>query len=580
MKNRLHALRAALAAQSLDGFILPVNDEFLGEYVPDSAKRLEWLTGFSGSAGMAVILKDKAAFFTDGRYTLQAEQQVGADFARFNSGEMAPERWLAETAEAGSVIGYDPFLHTKAALSRYQSKTPGLVWQAVTPNPVDVLWENRPAVPASRPRIQPIELAGESSESKRKRIAADVHKAGAQALILTAPDSIGWLLNIRGSDVPYTPFILAYAILRADASLVWYLDEARVTPELKAHLGPQVTIASPERLSADLAAFKEQTILYDPAASPVWFHWRLTQSRAIVQDITDPCQLPKACKNEAEQQGAIAAHIRDGLAVTRFLCWLSSQHPAALTELEVAAKLESFRAQSPLYLEPSFNTISGSGPNGAIVHYRADEASNRKLDANSLLLLDSGGQYADGTTDITRTVAIGHPSDEMRDRFTRVLRGHIALARARFPVGTTGSQLDTLARHYLWEAGLDYDHGTGHGVGSYLSVHEGPQRISKRGGDAALALGMIVSNEPGYYKTGEYGIRIESLVLVREAGERFLRFDTLTLVPIDRAVIDAGQLSAPAREWLNEYHARVYATHAPHLDEAERGWLRQATAEL
>jgi len=565
-------LRAALLQHELDGFILPVNDEFLGEYVPDSAKRLTWLTGFTGSAGIAVVLKDKAAFFTDGRYTLQAKTEVKG-FDLHNSGDMAPEKWIATQAAKGTVIGYDPKLHTLHSIRRYEREAKHITWQPVTPNPIDALWKDRPAPPASPVRIQPIEYTGESSADKRTRIAKDITTKGADAAMLTAPDSICWLLNIRGNDVPFTPFILCYALLAKSGKVTLYLDEPRVSSQVRAHLGNDVILKAPSALAGDLANFGKQHVLYDPAGSPAWFYQQLKQASAEIIELADPCALPKACKNKAELEGMRQAHIRDGLAVTRFLHWLNV-NTKPLTEMDAAAKLEEFRKASPLYLEPSFTTIAGSGPNGAIVHYRVTPQTNRPLDKNSMLLLDSGGQYPDGTTDITRTIALGTPTAEMKDRFTRVLKGHIALARAVFPEGTAGSQLDALARQYLWQEKLDYDHGTGHGVGSYLSVHEGPQGISKRSGGVALMPGMILSNEPGYYKAGEYGIRIENLVVVKEmssvAGKRYFGFETITLVPIDMRLVEVSLLTTEEKAWLKDYHQRVFDAHAASLTPEEK----------
>jgi len=572
----LAQLRAALATQKLDGFILPVNDEFMGEYVPESAKRLTWLTGFTGSAGMAVALSDKAAFFTDGRYTLQAKTEVQG-FELFNSGDVTPEKWISEYAPKEAVIGYDPKLHTLQSLRRYEQDAKNVAWKAITPNPIDALWKDRPIAPASAVRIHPLQYAGEASSDKRTRIAKQIEVLGADAAILTAPDSICWLLNIRGSDVPFTPFILCYALLAKSGAVTIYLDEKRISPEAKTHLGKDVIVKSPAQLTADIAAFAQQRVLYSSTSSPVWFYQELRRAEALIVEASDPCVLPKARKNKTELEGMRQAHIRDGRAVTKFLYWLEKcKEP--LTEMGVAAKLEEFRKQSELYLEPSFTTISGSGPNGAVVHYRVTEATNRPLDTDSLLLIDSGGQYLDGTTDITRTVARGKPSAEMKDSFTRVLKGHIALARAVFPEGTTGAQLDALARQYLWQEGLDYDHGTGHGVGSYLSVHEGPQGISKRASSVALEPGMILSNEPGYYKAGEYGIRIENLVAVEEVfkdenGKRFFGFETITLVPIDMRLVDKALLTAEEKKWLREHHWRVYEAHATSLTAYEDDWL-------
>lgn len=584
MPNPVSLLRKTLNDQGFSGFILPAGDEFMGEYVPESAKRLTWLTRFTGSAGLAVVLHDKAAFFTDGRYTLQAKTEVKG-FELYNSSDLTAEAWIAKNAPENAVMAYDPHLHTFSALQRYENSNKNIVWKPIAANPVDGLWQNRPAAPAGIARIHPLQYAGESSAQKRERIAKAIIAKNADVLLLTAPDSICWLLNMRGSDVPFTPFVLCYALLTKTGSVTLYLEETRVPAELKEDWGNEVVLRSPGMLAADMAVCAGQRILYDPAGSPVWFHQQLTSVGAVIIESADLCQLPKACKNATELNGMREAHKRDGLAVTKFLCWLDETTKAGkkLTEMDIVRELENFRKASPLYLEPSFSTISGSGPNGAIVHYRVTDTTNRTLDTDSLLLVDSGGQYQDGTTDITRTIALGNPTAEMKDRFTRVLKGHIALARAVFPQGTTGAQLDALARQYLWEQGLDYDHGTGHGVGSYLSVHEGPQRIGKRGGDAALSPGMIVSNEPGYYKAGEYGIRMESLIAVREAdakaGEKpFLSFETITLVPIDMRAVDQTMLTTEEKAWIAQYHAQVYAGHLPHLSQQEAQWLKQKTA--
>ncbi len=607
MTSRLEQLRASLRQHTIDGFILPVNDEFMGEYVPASARRLEWLTGFTGSAGMAVVLTERdvrrseattpqgeavrsadgesvspikgAAFFTDGRYTLQASQQVQG-YELHNSGDVAPEKWIAANAAKGAVIGFDPRLHTLNMLQRYRKTAKDVTFRPVESNPVDAIWEGRPAAPASAIQIHPLRYAGEEHTTKLKRMGQEVERQGADAAIITAADSICWLLNIRASDVPCTPFALCYALLSKDyGNLFLFIDPARITPELQAHFGQQVTVVHPDAMKDTLARFRGGRVLYDKAASPVWFHDALNEKGVEVVEGDDPCQPAKACKNATELDGTRNAHMRDGLAVVRFLHWLDTEvlYKRALTECSVAHKLEAFRRMSALFKEPSFATIAGSGPNGAIVHYHATPESDRALAGDAILLLDSGGQYPDGTTDITRTIAIGEPTPEMKDRFTRVLKGHIALATAIFPEGTSGGQLDALARQFLWAEGLDYDHGTGHGVGSYLSVHEGPQRISKRGGDVALKPGMILSNEPGYYRCGEYGIRIENLVVVKEhgekAGRKFYAFETLTQAPIDMRLVDDALLTAAEKRWITEYHRAIYKSFAHELTPEELNWL-------
>ena len=533
----LKLLQKKLKEQSLDGFIIPSNDEFMGEYVPDSAKRLEFVTGFTGSAGTALIMQNQQIFFTDGRYTLQAKSEL-QDFEIHNSSEFCLGQWLYENAK-GKKIGYDPKLHSLQSIRMYKS----INIQPVSHNPIDEIWQDRPLPPHSNVRPHPIKYAGVSSEKKRTQIAKQITAKGADLAILTAPDSICWLLNIRGNDVPYTPFILAYAVIHKSGEVDYYIEKSRVKNKIDANIKP------PEKLLADLTKLKGKKVLLDPA-SPVWFANQLKASTII--EAGDLCTLPKSRKNQVEIEGIRQAHIRDGKAVSEFLKWLEKNQD--ITEIEVAEKLEKFRKKSPLYLSPSFATIAGSGANGAIVHYHATPKTNKKLERNSLLLIDSGGQYLDGTTDITRTVAIGKPTEEMKRNFTLVLKGHIALARAVFPKGTRGSQLDPLARQYLWQNELDYDHGTGHGVGSYLSVHEGPQRISKRGGDAVLEVGMILSNEPGYYKTGEYGIRIESLLVVKEVSRGFLGFETLTKAPIDIKLVDKKLFNKEEIEWVSTYN--------------------------
>ena len=533
----LKLLQKKLKEQSLDGFIIPSNDEFMGEYVPDSAKRLEFVTGFTGSAGTALIMQNQQIFFTDGRYTLQAKSEL-QDFEIHNSSEFCLGQWLYENAK-GKKIGYDPKLHSLQSIRMYKS----INIQPVSHNPIDEIWQDRPLPPHSNVRPHPIKYAGVSSEKKRTQIAKQITAKGADLAILTAPDSICWLLNIRGNDVPYTPFILAYAVIHKSGEVDYYIEKSRVKNKIDANIKP------PEKLLADLTKLKGKKVLLDPA-SPVWFANQLKASTII--EAGDLCTLPTSRKNQVEIEGIRQAHIRDGKAVSEFLKWLEKNQD--ITEIEVAEKLEKFRKKSPLYLSPSFATIAGSGANGAIVHYHATPKTNKKLERNSLLLIDSGGQYLDGTTDITRTVAIGKPTEEMKRNFTLVLKGHIALARAVFPKGTRGSQLDPLARQYLWQNELDYDHGTGHGVGSYLSVHEGPQRISKRGGDAVLEVGMILSNEPGYYKTGEYGIRIESLLVVKEVSRGFLGFETLTKAPIDIKLVDKKLFNKEEIEWVSTYN--------------------------
>lgn len=590
LEHKLAALRTILQARGAQGFLLPVGDEFLGEYVPEASQRLAWLTGFTGSAGMALVLPARAGLFVDGRYTLQARQEVPG-MEHFNSGDKRPEAWLAEHMQPGQHLGYDPWLLSQREVERLEKAlTPkGIALLALSPNPVDALWIDRPAAPAGPVHIHPLEYAGEAHAAKRARVGEAIRAAGAEVAVLAATDSINWLLNIRGRDVPFSPLALAYALLETSGRATLYIAPERVDAAVLAHLAADVTMRAPSHLAEDMAALgaAKKRVLADASLTPAWFVSTLRAGGATVLLADDPCQKPKAIKNPVELAGMRAAHVRDGLALTRFLCWL--EHEAAtrtVTECEVMERLRAHRACAPEFVSPSFETIAGSGPNGAIVHYRATEASNRTLRNGELFLLDSGGQYPDGTTDVTRTLAVGTPLPEHRTRFTQVLKGHIALATVRFPEGTTGSQLDVLARHALWQEGLDYDHGTGHGVGAFLNVHEGPQRISKRGGDAqALAPGMIVSNEPGYYKEGAYGIRIESLVAVvhagsMENGKAQLAFETLTCVPVDLRLVDSALLTPAEKDWLNHYHAWVRATHAPQMTEEEIAWLTNATRAL
>ena len=589
--DRLVRLRAELARRGIDGFVVPRADEHQGEYVPRSSQRLAWLTGFSGSAGLAVVLADRAAIFIDGRYTLAVRDQVDtAAFVPHQIPEESPDSWIAENLPKGGRLGFDPWLQTVDGHARFAAacERAGGSFVPVESNPIDAVWLDRPPAPLAPVLPQPVEFAGESSESKRARVAGIVAAKGADVVLLSAPDSIAWLLNVRGGDVPRTPFPLGFALLHADGHVDLFMDRRKVPDRTLAWLGNAVTLAPPDELGSalDTLGRMARRVLIEAATAPYWAATRLQQAGATIVRDADPVSLPKACKNAVELAGVRAAHHRDGAAVSRFRGWLARESPrGTLREIEVSDRLQALREQTGKLRDLSFDTISGAGPNGAIVHYRASEASERVLQPGSLYLVDSGGQYRDGTTDITRTVAIGTPSPEMRDRFTRVLKGHIALAAARFPAGTTGSQLDALARYHLWQAGLDYDHGTGHGVGAYLSVHEGPHRISKMPNSVALQPGMIVSNEPGYYKTGAYGIRIENLVAVREAAiegadRRYYEFETLTLAPIDLACIETSLLTEPERAWLNAYHQRVRDAVGPDVDEATRAWLAEATRAI
>ncbi|MBU2089953.1 MAG: aminopeptidase P family protein [Alphaproteobacteria bacterium] len=587
--RRLADLRAELKRRGVDGFLVPRADEHQGEYVPARADRLNWLTGFTGSAGQAVVLLEKAAVFIDGRYTLQAKTQVdGSLYEHQHLTDQPPGDWVAANLPAGAALAYDPWLHTANDIEKFAAavaKARGHL-VALETNPLDAVWPDQPAAPVTPTLPHPLAYAGEEASAKRRRIADILKQAGQEATVLTLPESIAWLLNIRGTDVPHTPLPLSFAILHDDARVELFIDPAKLGPEVRAHLGNEVTLGAPGDFEPALLALGQagRKVRVDPGSVPVLVLDRLKDSGATLLRGEDPCLLPKSCKNPVELAGTRAAHLRDGAAVTRFLAWLAQAAPSGtISEIEASDRLEALRAETGLLKDLSFDTISGAGPNGAIVHYRATEASDRRLQPGELYLVDSGGQYLDGTTDITRTIAIGTPDAEMRDRFTRVLKGHITIARARFPKGTTGHQLDALARLPLWQVGLDYDHGTGHGVGSYLSVHEGPQRLSRGVNTVALQPGMIVSNEPGYYKTGGYGIRIENLVVVTEAGDipggerKMLGFETLTLAPFDRALIDADLLEPAERDWLNAYQARVRAAITPLVDAETALWLEEMT---
>ncbi|WP_298373486.1 aminopeptidase P family protein [Azospirillum sp.] len=587
--QRLADLRAALKRRELDGFVVPRGDEHQGEYVPPRAQRLAWLTGFTGSAGVAVAMAERAAIFVDGRYTLQAEVEVPADYERKHLVEDPLTDWVAGALPMGGRLGYDPWLHTvgwvektRAALER-----DGIHLIACEDNPLDQVWPDQPPAPLSPVTPQDIAFAGDGAADKRARLAKGLADKGLAAVVLTQPDSVAWLLNIRGADVPCTPFPLSFAILNQDGAVDLFLDPRKLAPTTRAHLGDQVRVRPVAEFGPALDAVgRGARVQADPSCTSAWVFDRLHLAGATVERDADPCALPKACKNAAELAGTRAAHTRDGAALVRFLHWFAGAAPKGeLTELAVVERLLAFRQGNERFCGLSFDTIAGAGPNGAIVHYRVTPDSDRRIEPNSLFLLDSGAQYRDGTTDVTRTLAVGTPSAEMKDRFTRVLKGHIALSTARFPRGTTGSQLDALARLPLWRVGLDYDHGTGHGVGSFLSVHEGPQRISKVGNTVALQPGMILSNEPGYYKTGAYGIRIENLVVVEpveiEGAERpMLGFEPLTLAPIDRAVIDAALLDPQEIAWIDAYHARVRESLTPLLEAEVAAWLATATAPL
>lgn len=585
--ERIEALRAALRETGLDGFVVPRADEHQSEYVPADAERLAWLTGFTGSAGTALILTESAALVVDGRYTLQAPEQVETGILTVVPlSEATPEAWIGANLRRDQVLGYDPWLHTPdgvARLERAATKAGGAV--RAVPNLVDAVWAGRPKPPAGPVVVHPDALAGETVAEKLARVRAALAEGGCDALVISDPHNLAWAFNLRGSDVGHTPLALGYAVLPREGAARLFLVSSNVDPALRAALAPAAEILARAELDDGLAALSGVRVRLDAATGAVALKEKIEAAGGTADVGRDPITGMKAVKNAAEIAGARAAHIRDGASVVRFLAWLDAAAAAGrLSEIAAVEALEDFRAAGGDLRDVSFPTISGSGPNGAIVHYRVTRASDRTVQPGELFLIDSGAQYSDGTTDITRTVAVGAPSAAMRDRFTRVLKGHLAIARAVFPTGTTGAQIDAFARAPLWQAGLDFDHGTGHGVGAFLSVHEGPQRIAKTG-TVALEPGMILSNEPGYYARGAYGIRIENLVLVEPRaiadGERpMLGFETLTLAPYDRRLIEPDLLDPGERAWIDAYHERVRATLAPGLDAETRAWLERAIAPL
>ncbi|MGB3319128.1 MAG: aminopeptidase P family protein, partial [Sphingopyxis granuli] len=592
--DRLARLRAELKARGLDGFVVPISDEHMSEYVGAYAQRLAWLTGFGGSAGTAAVLPEKAAIFVDGRYTVQVRDQVdGTLYDYVGVPQSSVAEWLGANVGAGQRIGYDPWLHgidwARGLAHALAAKGAELV--AVDSNPVDAVWDERPAPSAAPVTVHDTALAGQSAADKRAIIADWLKAKGLDTTVMTALDSIAWTFNIRGTDVTHTPVGLAFALLHADATADLFIAPEKITEAVRAHLGNSVRIHDRDAFEAALADLAGRKVAVDPDRAVAAIFTALEGAGARIERHRDPAVLPKAIKNDTELGGTRAAHVRDGVAVARFLKWMEAHAPqGGLDELSAAAKLRAFREESGALRDLSFDTISAAGPNGALPHYKVDETTNRAVETGTLYLVDSGGQYADGTTDITRTIAIGQPTAEMRRRFTQVLKGHIALATARFPKGTRGSQLDILARQYLWADGVDYAHGTGHGVGAYLAVHEGPQRIAKPSGGQAgteepLHAGMILSNEPGYYKAGHFGIRIENLVIVvpqtiAGAEEEMLGFETITFAPIARDLVEGALLSPAEADWLDAYHAQVLEKLAPGMDEADRAWLAAACAPI
>jgi len=588
--QRLEALRASFPAAGIDGVLVPRSDEHLGEYVPAAAERLAWLTGFAGSAGLAIALTTRAAVFTDGRYTLQVRRETDpALWEPLHITDEPPAEWLVKTAPAGTRLGYDPLLISEEAIDRIAGGAPNVTFLPLETNPVDAIWTDRPAEPLGRVTVYPARFAGRSAADKRADIAATLREAKEDAAILTDPASVDWLLNIRGADVPFAPLALGFLIINADASANLFMAPEKIDDAVRAYLGNSVTTAPRAALGAALDGLKGKRVRVDHGGAPAWFAQRLRHAGAVVVSGPDPVALPKACKNDVEQAGIRAAHQRDAVALCRFLHWLSLRGPTGEeTEISAATALVGFRADLPEFLEESFPAISGAGEHGAIMHYRVTPESNRKIGADEVYLIDSGGQFLDGTTDVTRTIWTGPSAAPatLRDRATRVMQGHIAIAALRFPQGLAGSHIDGLARQALWAVGLDYDHGTGHGVGAYLSVHEGPVTISRAARPIALKPGMILSDEPGYYLPGAYGIRLENLLLVQKAPEAvdgvkpFLNFETLTLAPFDRALLEPALMTGAERAWLDAYHARVLAEVGPHLPAEVQAWLASACAPL
>ncbi|ELA7158571.1 aminopeptidase P family protein [Vibrio parahaemolyticus] len=587
--SRVNAIREWLAQHNIDALLIPHEDEYLGEYVPAHNERLHWLTGFTGSAGAAVITQDKAAIFVDGRYTVQVTKQVPNELFEYRHLIEEPALdWIQDNLTANAAVAIDPRMHSSAWLDMAQAKLAGkLELNILSSNPIDELWHDRPAPVVSDVRLMPTKAVGQSSESKRKEIAQLVAKAGADSAVITALDSICWLLNVRGLDVSRLPVLLSHAILHADSSVEYFLDPARLPAEFSEHVGTGVTVHHPEALQSRLEAMSGKKVLLDPAISNAWFKLVLQNAGASVIAAADPCLMPKAAKNEVEIAGMKACHIRDGVAMSKFLCWLDAEVAAGNLhdEATLADRLEAFRKEDPTLMDLSFDTISAAGGNAAMCHYNHEnQPEPGKLELNTLYLVDSGGQYLDGTTDITRTIAIGQPSAEMIKQFTLALKGHIGVARARFPKGTRGYQIDTLARQHLWAEGYDYDHGTGHGVGHFLSVHEGPASISKKQIDVPLTEGMVLSNEPGYYRADAFGIRIENLELVVETPTNgdfpVLSFESLTRCPIDKRNINVDMLTRPELAWLNDYHQKVWEQISPLVEGEVKEWLREATLPL
>ena len=593
-ERRLAAVRMKMKDRGLAVFLVPRVDEHQGEYVPPCSERLAWISGFTGSAGIATIGLDRAALFVDGRYTLQAQQQASSSFWEHRHiTNDTPEAWLVQQIKPNDQVGFDPRLHTPDGIGRIAAavQRAGAKIQPVERNPIDESWQDRPGPPMGTVELFPESRAGESTAQKRNRIAEVLRKEQLDALVISAPDSVAWLFNIRGADLAHTPFVLGFAILHSDARAILFVDPRKISPAVRKNFDDQgegvITVAEPAAFNDALSSLTGKTVRVDKATGGIAIIERLRSAGSTVDVGDDPCTLPKACKTEAELAGMRAAHVRDGVALVRFMSWFVENAPSSETEWSLAKRLDALRAEGENFHSLSFSTISAAGPSSALPHYRVDEAASRRLQNNEIYLVDSGAQYLDGTTDVTRTMIVGTSTREMIRRYTQVLKGHIAIATALFPHGTTGYQLDALARQYLWQDGVDYDHGTGHGVGCFLSVHEGPQNISKRPVSAGLFPGMVISDEPGYYKTDAFGIRIENLVVVTRLDPQpegaecvTLGFETLTLAPYDQRLIDVSLLAPSERDWVDAYHARVRETLTPHLDEQDAAFLERATRPL
>ncbi len=593
-ESRLHDVREEMKRQNLSGFVVPICDEHMSEYVGDYAQRLKWLTGFGGSAGSAIIMADKAAIFTDGRYTIQVRDQVdGKHYDYVSIAETSPIAWIKTNSNEGDTIGFDPWLHTSdwVKQAKAAAKDNGAEMIAISNNPIDAVWNDQPKRSNAKLTVHSQEYAGKSSTAKRADMAAWMKDTNVDACVIAALDSVAWTFNIRGGDVDNTPVPLSFAIVKNDGQADLFVAPDKVSDDVRAHLGNQVSLHDYSALTDGLSSLQGKRVAVDPERSVSAIFEALETAEAEIIKLRDPAVLAKAVKNETEQNGTRAAHIRDGAALSKFLRWASIEAPkGGQDELSMAAKLREFRDQTGVLKDISFRTISATGPHGALCHYSVDEQSNIAIESGHLYLVDSGGQYLDGTTDVTRVLAIGEPTAEMRTRYTQVLKGHIALSQARFPAGTSGGQLDVLARQYLWADGVDYAHGTGHGVGSFLAVHEGPQRIALSKGVQAgtgepLVEGMILSNEPGYYKTDEFGIRIENLVLVQKAdidgaeGE-YLEFENLTFAPLEPRLIDISLLSPSEIDWVNDYHEQVLAKIGPQLSGDDLLWLKEVCSAL